>query len=112
MKVLPPALASMVTHLLGDVKDNGVENYHDQNLIYTADFYGHLAFIEVALVRYQGTGLSRDFATSERCCASLEFVGMVVDRQGVRPPESKIAAVAELCPPTKTCARSLARRGT
>ena len=30
---------------------------------------------------------------------SLEFVGMIVDRQGMRPAESKLAAVAELTPP-------------
>ena len=94
LKILPPAFASMVADLLGDLKGNG------DILIYSADFEGHLALIEVVLTRLQGAGRSVNFAKSKWCCASWEFVGMVVDRQGVRPAESKIEAVTELSPPT------------
>ena len=41
-----------------------------------------------------------NFTKSKWRCASLEFVGMVVDRQDGRPVESKLAAVAELSLPT------------
>ena len=85
---------------MGDLKGNGVDNYLDDILIYTADFDGHLALIEGVLARLQGAGLLVNFAKSEWRWASLEIVGMVVDRQGVRPAESKISAVAELSPPT------------
>ena len=100
LKVLPPAFASMVVDLLGDLKGKGVENYLDDILIYSTDFDSHLALVAAVLSRLQEGGLSVNFAKSRWCCASLEFVGMVVDRQGVRPAESKIAAVAELSPPT------------
>ena len=77
-----------------------VQNYLDNILTYCADFRRHLALIEAVLARLQGAGLSVNFVKSKRCCASLEFVGMVVDRQGMRRAESKIAAVAELSAPT------------
>ena len=77
MTIIPPAFASMVADLLGDLKGDGVENYD-----------------------IQGVGRSVNFAKSKWCCASLKSVGMVVDRQGVRPAESDIAAVAELSTPT------------
>ena len=41
-----------------------------------------------------------NFTKSKWRCASLEFVGMVVDRQDGRPVGSKLAAVAELSLPT------------
>lgn len=51
------------------------------------------------LSRLQAGGLSVNFAKSRWFCANLEFVGMVMDRQGVRAAASKLAAVAELTPP-------------
>ena len=85
---------------LGDLRGHGVENYLDDILIYNADFDSHLSLVTAVLARLQAGGLSVNFANSKWCCASLELVGMVVDRQGVRPAESKLAAVAELTPPT------------
>ena len=41
-----------------------------------------------------------NFPNSRLCCARLEFVGMSVDRQGVRPAEKTIAAKAALPPPS------------
>ena len=55
LKILPPAFASKVAGLLGDMKGDGVDNYlHD--MIYSADFDGHLALIEAVLARLQGAG--------------------------------------------------------
>ena len=92
LKILLPAFASMVADLLGDLKGDGVENYLDGILIYSADFDQHLALIEAVLARLLGVGLSVNFAKSKWCYASLEFVCMVVEGQGVTP--------AELSPPT------------
>ncbi|CAM9601251.1 unnamed protein product, partial [Laminaria digitata] len=84
----------------GDLKGDGLENCLDDILIYSADFDRHHAVIEAVLASLQGAGLSVNFAKSTWWCARLEFVGIVVDRQGVRPAESKIAAVAGLSVPT------------
>ena len=75
-------------------------NYPNDIFIYNADFDSHHSLVTVVFARRQAGGLSVIVATSKWCCASLESVGMVVDRQGVRPAESKPAAVAELTTPT------------
>ena len=100
LKILPSAFASMVADVLGDLRWHGVENYLDGILIYSADFDSHLSLVTTILARLQARGLFVNFAKSKWCCASLEFVGMVVDRQGVRPAKSKLAAMAELTPHT------------
>lgn len=93
-KILPPAFASMVADCLGDLKGDGVDNY-----LHIADFDENLALVEAVLRSLQGGGRSVNFAKSECCCTSLELVCMIVNRQGVRPAESKVPAVAKLFPP-------------
>ena len=90
----------MVVELLSGLRGKGVENYLDGILIYITDFDQQLTLIDAVLTRLQSAGLSVNFAKSRWCCPSLEFVGMVVDRQGIRPADSKIAAVADLLPPS------------
>ena len=58
LKILPPAFASMVADLLGDLKGKGVENYLDDILIYSAGFDSHLALVAAVLARLQAGGLS------------------------------------------------------
>ena len=65
MKIPPLAFASMVAGLLSDLKGDGVENYLDDILIYSADFDGQVAPIEAVLTRLQGAGLSVNFAKSK-----------------------------------------------
>ena len=49
MKILPPAFASMVAHLLGDLNSDGVEKCLDYILIYNADLERHLALVKAVL---------------------------------------------------------------
>ena len=100
LKILPPAFASMVADVLGDLKDKGVGTYLDDILICHANFDSHLDLMEAVLSRLQAGGLSVNVAKSKWCCPSLEFVGMIVDQQGLPLAVSKLAAVAELTPPT------------
>ena len=72
----------MVAGLLSELRGNGVENYLDDILMYTKGFDEHVALIEVVLSSLQSAGLSVNFLKSRWCCASLEFVGIPVDRQG------------------------------
>lgn len=41
-----------------------------------------------------------NFVKFEWCYPSVLFVGMMIDRQGIRPAESNVAAMAELPPPS------------
>ena len=100
LKILPPAIASIVAGLLSEFRGNGVEYYLDDILIYTKDFDEHIALIQVVLSSLQSAGLSVNFSKPRWCCASLEFDGMIVDRRGVQPVESKTAAIAALPPPS------------
>lgn len=75
-----------------------MENYLDKFVIYSDDFDRHFALVKAILTSLQGAGVSVNFAKTRWCCESLEFVGIIVDQQGVRPAEAKIATVAELSP--------------
>ena len=68
--------------LLNESRGKGVENHLGDILTYTKDFDEHLAPVEVVLSSLQSAGLSVNFLKSRWCCASLEFVGIPVDRQG------------------------------
>ena len=100
LKILPPAFASMLAELLRGIKGKIGANILDDILTYSQDFDQHLILIDAVFTLLQSAGLSVNFAKSKRCCPSLEFVGMVVERQGVRPARTKVAAVAELPPPS------------
>ena len=79
----------MVADFLNEVLGNGVENYLDEILISTKDFDKPVALIEVVLARVQSAGLSVNSPKSRWGCVSLILFRMMVDRQGVRPAESK-----------------------
>ena len=61
LKILPPAFASMVAELLGELRGKGEENYLDDILIYSVNFDHHLALITSLLSRLQAEGLSANF---------------------------------------------------
>ena len=52
----------MVADLLGDMKDKGVENYHDDIPICSANFDSHLAIVAAFLSGLQARGLSVNVA--------------------------------------------------
>jgi len=68
----------------------------DDIIIYTKRVEGHLDLLRQVLEKLSKAGLSVNFSKSWWCCPQQEFVGMVVDRLGVRPSQSKIDAIAQL----------------
>ena len=96
LKTLPAGFAAFVGGALGSLKGNGVQNWLDDIIIYTKQVEGHLDLVKQVLEKLSTAGLSVNFSKSWWCCPQQEFVGMVVDRLGVRPSQSKIDAVAQL----------------
>ncbi|CAN0586219.1 unnamed protein product, partial [Laminaria digitata] len=96
LKTLPAGFAAFVGGSLGQLKGKGVQNWLDDIIIYTKQVEGHLDLVRQVLERLSVAGLSVNFSKSWWCCPQQEFVGMVVDRLGVRPSQSKVDAVAQL----------------
>ena len=96
LKTLPAGFAAFVGGALGSLKGKGVQNWLDDIIIYTKRVEGHLDLLRQVLEKLSKAGLSVNFSKSWWCCPQQEFVGMVVDRLGVRPSQSKIDAIAQL----------------
>ena len=98
LKTLPAAFAARVGMALGSLKGQGVQNWLDDVLIYTPTIVGHLLLVKEVLQRLSDAGLTLNLAKCTWCCAQQEFLGMVVDRMGLRPSPSKIQAVQNFQP--------------
>ena len=67
---LPPAFAVMVADLLEDLNEDGVNNYFDDILIYSATFDRHLALME----RYSPACKGQDIRWSSRSVCGVARV--------------------------------------
>ena len=93
---LPAGFEAFVGGALCPLKGKEVQNWLDGIIIYTQQVEGHLNLLRQVLEKLSRAGLSVNLSKSWWCCPQQEFVGMVVDRLGVRPTKSKIDAVAQL----------------
>ncbi|CAN0578805.1 unnamed protein product, partial [Laminaria digitata] len=96
LKTLPAGFATFVGGSLGQLKGKGVQNWLDDIISYTKQVEGHLDLVRHMLERLSVTGLSVNFSKAWWCYPQQEFVGMVVDRLGVRPSQCKVDAVSQL----------------
>lgn len=100
LKTLPAAFAQRVGEALGPLKGHGVQNWSDDILIHTPTIEGHLVLVEQVLQKLSEAGFSLNLAMCKWCCAQQEFLGMIIDRLGLRPSPSKIEAITNLQPAT------------
>ena len=98
LKTLPAAFAARVGAALGPLKGKGVKNWLDDIIIYTQGFDEHLPLLERVLEALSKAGLSLNLAKCKWCFAQQEFLGLVVDKLGLRPAPSKIEAIQKLKP--------------
>ena len=100
LKTLPAVFTNLVVRALGPLKGQGAESWMDDILVHSVTFEEHLSLIANVLQRFHDFGLSVNLAKSVWCAPMQEFVGMVVDRHGLRPAPSKVDAIAQLSTPT------------
>ena len=81
---------------LGALKGKGVQNWLDDIIIYTPEVDRHLELLGKVLESLWKAGLTINLAKFRWFCSHQEFLGMVVDRLGLRPAPSKIEAVQNL----------------
>lgn len=101
LKTLPSAFFAYIGGSLGSLRRKGVKNWLDDISITSRLSYGldgHLRLVDDTLTALHKAKLSVNFAKCKWCAPHMEFVGMVVDRLGVRPSQSKIDAVTQLAP--------------
>lgn len=98
LKTLPAAFAARVGAALGPLKGRGVNNWLDDIIIHTKTIGEHLSLLERVLDALSTAGLSLNLAKCKWCFAQQEFLGLVVDRLGLRPAPSKIEAIKDLKP--------------
>lgn len=91
LKIIPGAFANCTAVALEPVKGHGVENWLDDDLIIsTKTFDDHPALLGKTLEYVFRYGLSVNFQKSHWRAPSQEFVGMIVDRYGIRPADSRL----------------------
>ena len=74
--------------------------YIDDLLVVTqGDFSKHLDQLEQGLTRLAAAGLKINASKSTFCCDELEYLGYLINREGVRPTLKKVEAICTLAVP-------------
>ena len=97
---IPTVFSASLGDDLREVLRKGVEKWLDDILVHTKTFEEHLALLRRVLLILIAHGYTGNFKKSEFCLAEMEYLGVMVGRDGVRPAPSKVKAVQELELPT------------
>ena len=100
LKTVPSAFANYVGGSIMDVKKKGVRNWLDDMIIPTRTFEQQLELLRETFDCLRRGKLSVNLPKSEFCFSVVEWLGMVIDRFGVRPAPSKIEAITQLSQPS------------
>ena len=77
-----------------------VRAYLDDLLIVTkGSFLDHLDKLEQVLTRLAEAGLKVNVSKSHFCQHELEYLGYLINREGVRPTMKKVEAIKNIAPP-------------
>ena len=96
----PAVFSASLGDDLREVLRKGVEKWLDDILVHNKTFEEHLALLRRVLLILIAHGYTGNFKKSEFCLAEIEYLGVMVGRDGVRPAPSKVKAVQELELPT------------
>ena len=85
---------------LRELLGKGLEKWLDDILMHTKTLKEHFALLRKVLLILISRGYTGNFPKSEFCLPEIEFLGVMVGREGVRAAPSKVKAVQELAIPT------------
>jgi len=91
----PSTFQDMMNHVLSDMLDVGGQAYMDDILVYTDTEEGHDRTVKEVLKRLQNNGLAM---SPEKCmwkAKEVEFLGYIIEGNGIRMSEDKVQAVLE-----------------
>ena len=78
------------------VKKKGVHNWLDDIIIPDRTCKEHLELLRETFDSLRQSKLSANLPKSEFCFSVVEWLGMIIDRFGIRPAPSKIEAITQL----------------
>ena len=77
-----------------------VRTYLDDLLVITNDsFNDHLRKLEIVLKRLRSANLKVNVEKSNFCTSSIEYLGYLITRDGIKPTPKKVQAILDLEPP-------------
>jgi len=91
----PSTFQDMMNHVLSDMLDVGGQAYMDDILAYTDTEEGHDQTVKEVLKRLQNNRLA---ISPEKCvwkAKEVEFLGYIIEGNGIRMSEDKVQAVLE-----------------
>ncbi|XP_044755743.1 uncharacterized protein K02A2.6-like [Coccinella septempunctata] len=74
--------------------------YIDDILIHAETKEEHDRIVMMFLERVKTIGLKLNKDKTQFCQKSVKFMGQIISTQGLRPQESKVKAIEDMCPPT------------
>ena len=73
------------------------QNYIDDLLIISkGDFNVHLNHLEKVLTRLSTAGLKVNATKSHFCTSELEYLGYIINRQGIKPNTKKVDTILQM----------------
>ena len=100
LKTVPSAFANYVGGSITGVKKKGVRNCLDDMIIPTRIFEEQLELLREIFNCLRQSKLSVNLPKSELCFSAVEWLGMIIDRFGIRPALSKPEAITQLSQPS------------
>ena len=89
----PATFQRLIDALFGPECEPYVFCYLDDIIVVTETFDEHLKWLEVVLSRIADAGLVVPRKKCEFCCASVTYLGYLLDRDGLRPDPDRVAPV-------------------
>lgn len=101
LQTIPAVFSASLGDLLRELrKRGGLESWLDDVLLHNKTLAEHLAAIRELLQLLVDAGYSVHFGKSEFCFSEVEFLGVMVGRDGTRAAPSKVKAIQEMAMPT------------
>ena len=100
MKNSAQSFQRLIQDVLKDIPDIFV--YLDDILVFSKDKTSHLKTVEEVLRRLSDAGLTLALSKCQFGLQELEYLGFLVNSEGIRPVDKKISAIITSQPPKKT----------
>lgn len=98
----PKTMVRLMDMVIGPSLEPFVFVYLDDIIVATPDFPTHLQVLRTVFERLKEANLTINLKKCEFCRQSLKYLGFVVDNQGLRTDEGKVAAITQFPVPKTT----------
>lgn len=96
------AMCRLMDRVIGPSLEPWVFYYIDDIVVVTPDFETHIRVLKELYSKLNNANLTVNFDKCKFCRSSLNFLGFVVDKDGLRTDPDKVQAVLEYPTPTNT----------